>query len=83
MNKIIVEVRVPAIDKIYDVKLPRDIQIWEATRLINHLIASMNPGLFALDEESFLCSVDTGNAYDVNKLVDDAGLVNGSRVMIV
>lgn len=83
MNKIIVEVRVPAIDKIYDVKLPRDIQIWEATKLINQLIITVNPSMYAMDDNAFLCSYETGRIYEVNKLVDEVGLVNGSRVVIV
>lgn len=83
MNKIIVEVRVPAIDKIYDVKLPRDIQIWEATKLINQLIITVNPSMYAMDDNAFLCNYETGRIYEVNKLVDEVGLVNGSRVVIV
>jgi len=83
MNKIIIEVHIPAIDEIYDVKLPKDIQIWEATRMISDLIASTHPGLYSRDNQAMLCNYDDGQLIPVNVVVDDSGLVNGSRVLLV
>ncbi len=83
MNKIIIEVRVPAINKIYDAKIPRDIQIWEATQLILKMIANLNPGLYAEDNEAVLVDFDSGKVIAVNALVADSGLTNGARIMLV
>ena len=83
MSKIVVEVRVPSIDKIYDAKIPRDIQIWEATKLLSSMVASVHPGLYDKDNEAVLCDFTTGQVLPWNKLVDESGLVNGSRVLLV
>lgn len=83
MNKIVVEVRVPSIDKVYDAKIPRDLQIWEVTKLLSEMIASTHPGLYDSKNEAVLCDYVTGTMFPINKLVDDVELVNGSRVILV
>lgn len=83
MNKIIVEVRVPAIGKVYDAKIPKDIQVWEATKLLSGMIAGVDEGLYAKDNQAVLCDYDTGAVLDINKLVGESGLSNGSRLMVV
>ncbi|MBR3833403.1 MAG: hypothetical protein IKJ73_03715 [Lachnospiraceae bacterium] len=83
MNKIIVEVHVPSTNKIYDAKIPRDIQIWEVTKLLSDMIAANHPGMYAKDNDAILCDFVSGTILPANKLVDDVGLVNGSRVLLV
>lgn len=83
MNKIIVEVHVPSTNKIYDAKIPRDIQIWEATKLLSDMIAATQPGMYTKENEAILCDLGSGTMLPVNKLVDEVGLVNGSRVLLV
>lgn len=83
MNKIIVEIRIPAIGKVYDAKLPKDIQIWEATKLLSGMIASVHEGLYAKANCAVLCDYDTGAVLDANKLVCESGLTNGSRVLVI
>ena len=83
MSKIIVEVHVPSTNKIYDAKIPRDIQIWEVTKLLSDMIATAHSGMYTKDNEAVLCDLSSGNMLPVNKLVDDVGLVNGSRVLLV
>lgn len=83
MNKIVVEVQVPAINKVYDARIPRDIQVWEVTKLISQMIATLEPGMYSMENQAVLCDCETGSVLDINKLVDDAGLVNGSRVVLM
>ena len=83
MDKIIVELRIPAIDKIYDVKIPRDIQIWEATQLIVKMVSNLHPVLYASENEAMLVDYESGKVIAVNALVADSGLTNGARVMLI
>lgn len=83
MDKIIVELRIPAIDKIYDVKIPRDIQIWEATQLIVKMVSNLHPVLYASENEAMLVDYESGEVIAVNALVADSGLTNGARVMLI
>lgn len=83
MNKIIIEVHIPSINKIYDAKIPKDIQIWEVTKLLSDMIAATHPGMYADSNEAVLCDFVEGTMLPINKLVDEAGLVNGSRVLLV
>ncbi len=83
MNKIIIEVHVPSINKIYDAKIPRDIQIWEVTKLLSNMIAATHSGMYTKENDAILCDLSSGTMLPANKLVDDVGLVNGSRVLLV
>lgn len=83
MNKIVVEVQVPAVNKVYDARIPRDVQIWEVAKLISQMVAALEPGMYAEDNQAVLCDYETGQILDTNKLVDDVGLVNGSRVILM
>ena len=83
MDKIVVELRITAINKIYDAKIPRDIQIWEATKLIVDMISNLHPGLYAGENEAMLVDFESGKVIAVNSLVADSGLTNGARVMLI
>jgi hypothetical protein len=83
MNKIIIEVHVPAIDFVYDAKVPRDIQVWEVTKLLSEMVAALHPGQYTKENPAVLCDYETGQMLPVNELVGESGLVNGARVLLV
>lgn len=83
MNKIVVEVRVPAINKVYDARIPKDIQVWEMVKMITDMISRLEPEMYSQKNQVVLCDYDTGKKIDINSLVAEAGLVNGTRLLLV
>ncbi|MCM1288471.1 MAG: hypothetical protein NC240_09190 [Clostridium sp.] len=83
MNKIVVEVMVPAIGKTYDAKIPKDIQIWEVTTLLSEMIANIENGMYSSMNQAVLCDYGSGEAFPVNSLVDDTSIKNGTKVILV
>jgi len=82
MNKILVEVYVPAISKLYDVLIPHWLKVYELTALISGAVEKMSDGLFVSDNP-VLCDGSDGNILGINLSVEDLKLYNGSRLMLI
>lgn len=83
MNYIIVEVYLPAAEKTYDIKLPRASKIWEVTKLIAAALSELSKGLYQTSENPVLLERETGAIFNINLSVEEAGLVNGSKLMLI
>lgn len=83
MNYIIVEVYLPAAKKTYDVKIPRTSCIWEITKLIANALTELSEGLYKASEDSVLLERESGAIFNINLSVEEAGLVNGSKLMLI
>lgn len=81
-NKIILEVCLPAAERSYDVRIPRQLKVAQATGMLVEFLKKQEEG-YIPTEESVLCDMESGRAFDSNAFLDTAGLHNGSRVMLV
>ena len=82
MEKVVIEVFVPTINKSYDFSIPCFMAVNDLTSLITKTIneheeISINP------DQTILCRSDTGEMIKDNCLVYQANIVNGSKVIIV
>lgn len=82
-NKILVLVYVPMIEKEYDIMVPINKKIKNVTRLINEAVSELSNGCFPIKNDLLLYERRTGNLLDVMKNVKDAGLVNGSQIILI
>ncbi len=82
-NKILVEVFVPLLNQEYDIFIPINKKIGNVVRLINEAINDLSNGCFPLKKDTFLYSKDTGMPLNLSKNVKDAGLVNGSQIVLI
>ena len=82
-NKILLEVYVPMLEEEYDVFVPIYIKIANVTRLINEAIVDLSSGSFPLKKDILLYNRSNGLMLDPKCNVKEAGLVNGSQVILI
>lgn len=81
-NKILLEVCLPAAERHYEVRIPRQLKVAQATGMLIGYLKKQD-GEYIPTEESVLCDMESGKALDSNAFIDTVGLHNGSRVMLI
>lgn len=83
MDKILVEVYVPVLEKSYDFFIPLQSQMSDVLELMKRGIADLTGGEYISNEDSFICHKENGAIININKSVVELGLKNGSRLMLI
>ena len=83
MDKYLIEVFVPAANKTYDVYIPKNIQIFEIITLIAHQVEHLSQGQFKKTSDTILCFRENGNILDMNQLVSELNIKNGTRLLLI
>ena len=82
MNKILVTIYVLAIDENYDILLPINLKVTEATDLIQNTIVELSSGNYQKHDNALLMNAD-GKVINHNNVVRLSGLTNGCRVVLM
>ncbi len=83
MEKILVEVVLPAANTSYDVYIPLSSPVSEVLYLTSNLLSDLSRGYFKADKNTVLCDAETGNVLSINTTVYESGLKNGSRLLLI
>ena len=83
MDKILVEIYVPAANADYDVLIPLKSKLYDVVLLVSNTIAELSNGYFVSSKDSILCDKKTGTVLDINKTVEELQLMNGSKLMLL
>jgi len=83
VEKILVDIYIPALNKSYDVYLSLSSKIHEAEVLLANAIKDISDGYFVSTQDTVLCDRVTGNILDINKSATELGLQNGSKLMLI
>lgn len=83
MNKVTVEVYLPAAQRAFDVQVPADSRLSLVTELIGRTMEEVSDGLYRADAAAVLCERDTGEILNINMTVWELGLRNGSKLMLI
>jgi hypothetical protein len=83
MDKYLVEVFVPAANKTYDVFIPKNVQLFEIINLIAFQAELLSEGQFKKTLDTILCYRDNGIVLDINLLVSEANIANGTRLLLI
>ena len=81
-NKILIQLYIPLIEEQYDIFIPINKRIGTIKQLIEKNIAEKSR-VYVIKEDTNLYSQVTGQVYDVQLLVKDTDLKNGSRVILL
>ena len=82
-NKILIELYIPLIEKNYDLYIPINKKIGTIKKLIEEGLIDLTDHDYIIKEESNFYSKETGEVYDVNKVVRETDLKNGSRIVLI
>ena len=83
MNKVLVEISVPAAGDKFDIFIPLDIKFGDVLEMVSLAVMELTEGKFNPDKDTILCDAVTGEILDVNIEGAEQGLKNGSRLMLI
>ncbi len=81
-NKILIQLYIPLIEEEYDIFIPINKRVGTIKQLIEKNMSEQANG-YIIREDTNLYSKETGKVYDVQVIVKDTDLKNGSRVVLL
>lgn len=82
-NKVLVSVNVPMLEKKYDIYFPVNRKISNVIKMIKSSLYGLSQGSFDMDKDYVLYNKDNGEPYDMNILVRESNIRNGSSVILL
>ncbi|MBR6593732.1 MAG: methyltransferase [Clostridia bacterium] len=83
MNKVLVNVYIPILNRSYDIFIPTQSQIFEVTELIKRAISELSEGQFIPSRDTVLARKTTGEILDINGTVFELEIGNGTKLMLI
>lgn len=83
MNKIIVQVFLPANGKTYDVRLPENMYVHDAADILGDLFSEAAKGVYCKGDVNILCFRDKGESLPRDKTLKELNICNRTRLMFV
>lgn len=83
MDKILVEISVPAIGKSFDVFIPQFSKMSEIVALVSKSLGDLSNGKYKPDSTAIICDAKSGKIYNINATVYELELKNGSKLMLI
>jgi hypothetical protein len=82
-NKVLVCLKVPEIDRLFDVYLPVNKKIGNILILINKFLNDYTSGSFPITSNIGLFNLDTRELYSPDTLLINTSIRNGTKLMIL
>ena len=83
MDKILVKVYVPMIEKIYDVWIPSHKRIYNVIYLLIKVINELNDGAYRPKKMPMLYDKVTSEVYDINFSIKESTMRSGTEVVLL
>ena len=82
-NKVLVSLSVPVLETKFDVYFPVNRKIHNVIGMLKSSLSELSRGSFKVDIDYALYNKENGKPYDMNALVRDTDIRNGSKVIIL
>jgi len=83
MEKVLVEIFVPVLDRSFDVFIPLQSPMYEVLELIKKAISEMSDGRFIANQNTTICNREDGSILNINLSVYELEIRNGSKLMLI
>lgn len=83
LNKVCVDLIVPAIEERYNVFIPINKKTIEVIYLINKAINEMTDGAFPMSDKLSLMNALDGQIYNVDETFLENGILNGAKIILI
>lgn len=83
MNKVLVEIFLPAAGMHFDVYLPLESKMSEVLTLVSSLLSDLSDGKYKATGDAVLCDAESGIIFNINMAVYELGIRNGSQLMLI
>jgi len=81
-NKILVELFIPEIETTYDIFLPINRKAGSVIKLVNKAVLELSDGIYTGGTTNFLYNSDTGEKYEVDKILKATDIRNGTKLIL-
>ena len=82
-NKVLITVNVPSLEKKYDVYVPVNRKVYSVINMLKTSLFELSLGSFNVNKNYVLYNEESGIIYDMNLLVRDTDIRNGSTVILL
>ncbi len=82
-DKVLVEIFVPAAMEKYDVYIPLRSKMSEVLQLVSKALTELSNGKYTAADKAVLCDAKSGIIFNVNMVVAELGIKNGSQLMLI
>ncbi len=82
-EKALVEIFVPASGETFDVFIPLESRMSDVIKMVAGALSDLSNGKYKATDDAVLCDAVTGIIYNVNIVVAELGIKNGSRLMLI
>lgn len=83
MDKVLIEVYVPVLDRAFDMFVPLRSRMHEVLSLVKRAVEELSDGTFRADENTTLCRREDGATININLSVYELNIRNGSKLMLI
>lgn len=83
MNQFLFEIYVPSLMKSFDVRVPKDIFLYQAIPLITEALEKYTDGVYKASDDEVLCNKENGLMLNLNSTPIELGLLNGSQLVLI
>lgn len=83
MNKVLVEIYVPVLNRSFDVFIPLTSSMSQVLELVKKAVKELSDGRFIADENTALCQRQDGTIININLSVAELEIKNGSKLMLI
>ena len=83
MDKVLIDIFLPAINRSFEVYIPLDSKFYEITPLVSKMLRDLSNGLFISGDDSILYERKTGNILNINMSARQLNIKNGDNLMLL
>ena len=83
MDKVLIVLEVPAINEIYEVKIPGSITIQELTELLGRSVEELSNKFYKSSNKEVLCLKEAKLLLNRNALVNQCNIRNGDHLVMI
>lgn len=83
MDKILVKVYVPMLEKIYDIWIPSHKRIYNVIYLLIKLVNDLNDNIYTPKKMPMLYDKVTGEIYDINLSIKESTMRSGTELVLL
>lgn len=83
MDKALIEVYVPVLDRAFDMFIPLTSPMHDVLELIKKAVSEMSDGRFVANANTTICNREDGTIININLSVYELGIRNGSKLMLI
>lgn len=82
-NKLLIELIVPSLEKTYDIYIPVNKKVGNVINLLQKSIFELSDGIYVPNSAAFLYNRETGEKYNIDVIIKDTNIRNGSKIILM